>query len=383
MKSFLPALPAALRIRRPWPLVAVALLLAAALTAFLMRPAPAQPAATPATPAAAAPAVQVARLDSVWVLPQREAPAIVVARNQARIAAEVSGRVLEWLADVGAPVARGAVLARIDPRDLELAVQRAQAALEAAQAREALAQAQQRRARDLVAQGFLSQEALAQRETELALATAEVSAAQAQLATARHQLDKTVLRAPFAGTVVERMAQTGEAVTPGAVLFVLAEAGAAEVEAQVNPADVPGLRAAADPVLDALGVAHPLRLLRVSATLTAPARQQPVRLAFASPRTAPAGASGTLRWQDSRPHVPPAVMVRRNGALGLFVAETGGGGAVARFVALPGAQEGRASPATLPADTRVVVAGQAALQDGQAITVGASPAAAGNGGASR
>ncbi len=51
-------------------------------------------------------------------------------------------------------------------RDAELDVQRAQAALEASKARLKLAQGQLQRSRDLVAQGFFSQEALAQRETE-------------------------------------------------------------------------------------------------------------------------------------------------------------------------------------------------------------------------
>jgi len=384
MKLSLPSHSIDPRARRLWVAAAAAVLVTAAIALALLRSVPAQSAAAHATPAAPPPpAVQTARLDHVWVLPQREAPAIVVARNQSRIAAEVSGRVLEWNADVGSQVARGAVLARIDPRDLELAVQRAQAALDAARARAALAQAQQRRSRDLVAQGFLSQEALAQRETEVTLAVAEVSAAQAQLATASHQLEKAVVRAPFAGTVVERGAQAGEAVAPGAVLFVLAEGGAAEVEAQVNPSDVAGLRAASAPVFDALGAEHPLRLLRVSATLTAPARQQPVRLAFASARVAPSGASGTLRWRDSRPHVPPTLMVRRNGALGVFVADPADGGAVVRFVALPGAQEGRASPVNLPGETLLVIGGQAALQDGQTVSSRTAPAATGNGGAAR
>ena len=64
-------------------------------------------------------------------------------------------------------------------------------------------------------------------------------------------------------------------------------------------------------------------------------------------------------------------MVRRNGALGVFVQQGNGAQTTARFVAVPGAQEGRASalPATLDGDTQVVVNGQAALQPGAAIEV--------------
>ncbi|OGB79775.1 MAG: hypothetical protein A3G82_11685 [Burkholderiales bacterium RIFCSPLOWO2_12_FULL_67_210] len=80
-----------------------------------------------------------------------------------------------------------------------------------------------------------------------------------------------------------------------------------------------------------------------------------------------AGTSGTLRWQEARPHLPPALMVRRGSALGVFVRQGTGAQASARFVPLPGAQEGRASAVDLPADTPVIVRGQAALQHGQPI----------------
>ncbi|MDP2418688.1 MAG: biotin/lipoyl-binding protein, partial [Hydrogenophaga sp.] len=145
------------------------------------------PAATTSTASASAAraSVGVARLDSVWVQPEREAPANVVARNVSRLSAETAGTLLRWNADVGATVKRGDVLAQIDPRDAELSLQRTQAALDASNARLKLAQAQLQRSRDLVAQGFFSQEALAQRETEVALLQTEISANRAQLATAQ------------------------------------------------------------------------------------------------------------------------------------------------------------------------------------------------------
>lgn len=344
-----------------------------------------QPAGQNATPSAAPQrdraTVGVAPLSSLWLQPERDAPAQVLARNESRLAAETAGTLLRWTADVGAQVQRGQLLAQIDPRDAELGVQRAQAALTASQARLKLAQAQLQRARDLVAKGFLSQEALAQRETEVALLLSDISANQAQLAIVRRQLAKTTLRAPFAGSVKERLAQTGEAVAPGSVLYVLTETGAQEVSATLSPADVAGLRAASEIRLDAAGASHALRLLRVGATVAAPARTQVARLAFVQADGAPpAGSSGTLRWRESQPHIPPELMVRRGAQLGIFVQQGSGTDATARFVALPGAQEGRATPlptaAGLTAATRVVMRGQAALQSGQAIEAQA-PAQAG------
>ena len=373
MQATLPTLAAALPIATTT--------LAAALLFGLLSASPAlgqtastQTAST-AAPAAAT-SVQTARLDSVWLQPERSAAATVLARNESRLSAEVGGRVLSWGADVGATVRRGHLLLQIDPTDHELALQRAQAGRDAAMSRLQLGLAQLQRARDLVAQGFFSKEALTQRETEVALQQAELASAEAQLRSARRQLERTRVLAPFAGTVVQRTAQVGETVAPGTPLFVLAESGAAEVQAHVPPAEVPGLRRAGAWQFQPQGseLTHPLRLLRVSATVQAANRTQTVRLGWAEAAapgtdpgaatgTAPPGSSGVLRWRDPQPHIPAALMVRRGDALGIFVRQ----GQQARFIGLPGAQEGRAVATQLPPDTLVVVRGQAALTDGQAL----------------
>lgn len=340
--------------RQPRPLALTCLLVACVLSVPWPRSVSAQ-----------TPEVRAVRLDSVWQYPERSAPAQVLARNESRLSAEVGGTVTKWTADVGTSVRRGALLVQIDPKDYELAVLRAEAGLQAAQARLRLGEAQLARAKDLVAQGFFSQEALAQRETEVTLQRAEVASAQSQLASARRQLDKTAVRAPFNATVAQRMVQQGEAVSPGTPLMVLAEAGATEVQASIPPTDVPGLRRAEAPQFQLQGQTerHPLRLLRVAGTVQPGSRTQTVRLGLNNTTALPPGSSGLLWWRDSTPHIPASLIVKRGNALGVFVRE----GKAARFVPLPGSLEGRPAPTTLPAETMIVVRGQAALNDGQAI----------------
>ena len=320
---------------------------------------------------AAATSVQTARLDSVWLQPERSAAATVLARNESRLSAEVGGRVLSWGADVGATVRRGDLLLQIDPTDHELALQRAQAGRDAAMSRLQLGLAQLQRARDLVAQGFFSKEALTQRETEVTLQQADLASAEAQLRSARRQLARTRVLAPFAGTVVQRTAQVGEAVAPGTPLFVLVEGAAVELQAHVPPAELQGLRRAGAWQFQPQGSQErlALRLLRASPTVQTANRAHAVRLgwtpaaAAAAATSAPPGSSGVLRWRDPQPHIPAALLVRRGSDLGVFVRQ----GQQARFVALPGAQEGRAAPTNLPPDTLLVVRGQAALSHGQAL----------------
>jgi len=309
-----------------------------------------------------APVVELRPLRAVAIAPWREASASVLARNESRLSAEVAGTLLRWTVDAGATVRRGDVLAQLDPADYQLALTRALAAHDAAQARQVLTQSQLRRAQELVAQGFFSKEALTQRETDVQLAASDLASSRAALASARRQLQKTTLRAPFAASVKQRLAQVGEAVVVGAPLYVLVEAGASEVSAALAVDDVASLRRATQPVFETQGQRCPVRLLRLAGTITAPARTQEARLALSASCSA-VGAEGRLLWQDSRTHVPAALLVRRAQALGLFVRQDG----KARFVPLPGAQEGQSAQVDLPLDTALVVRGQNALQDGQAL----------------
>lgn len=84
--------------------------------------------------------------------------------------------------------------------------------------------------------------------------------------------------------------------------------------------------------------------------LHAQQRTQLARLDFTN-STALVGASGRLQWRDHRPSLPAQYLQRRDGEMGVFVLRQG----EAEFVALPGAQEGRAvRVAQLPLTTQLV-----------------------------
>lgn len=319
----------------------------------------AQPATPPNT---GAPAIETAPYEQVVLHPVREAPASVVPRNETRLAAEVGGRVLRWTADTGSQVSRGALLVEIDPVDLRLARDQARAAVEGSEARLKLAETQLQRARQLVAEGFFSQEALNGRETEVQLLRTELASQRAQLAAAERSLAKTRIHAPFAASVKERLAQTGEYVAAGTPLYVLTQTEAPEVSAQIPLAEVDSLRRSQALQFASPTGTVPLVLARVAGTVTAPARTVEVRLSPQRPVVV--GSSGRLLWRDARPHVPASLLVQRDGRLGVFVADAGR----AKFVPLPDAQEGRAAPLTLPAGTRLITSGQLGLRDGQPLS---------------
>ena len=339
-------------------------------------------AATPAglaqTPSQSAPEagakVSARRLGEIAVFPARDAPATVVSQNESRLSAELSAPIVSLAAEVGARLARGAVVAQLDARDFELAQTRAQAALDAAKARQDLADAQLARARDLHARGFFSADALAQRLTEAAVMRADVALAASAVATARRNLDKCTIRAPFPAIVKARHGQVGELAAPGTPLVTLIDVTQLQIAAQVQSRDAASLEQAGDVRFEGQRDSARVRLLRVSAALSREARAQEARLVFKDQPQAP-GAEGRIVWRDSAAHIPAHLILRRAGKLGVFTLH----GDTAKFVALEGAEEGRAarvgSGGALGQEALIVIDGGAALVDGQKVALGRSAAA--------
>ena len=188
--------------------------------------------------------VTVRNLGSILIDRSFSAPAQVVPANRSELAAELAAVVDTVHFDVGAQVGQG--------------------------------------------DGFISDDDLLARETELDVAKAEKATAEVALAEAREALERTTIEAPFAGTINERLAQAGGYVVPG-----------------------------------------------------------------------------TLRWIGARGQLPADLVVRRGDAFGVFLDE----GGIARFVELPNAGKGGPVATDLPDDTRIVVTGANALQDGDPLDV--------------
>jgi membrane fusion protein (multidrug efflux system) len=120
---------------------------------------------------------------------------------------EVQGRITGILAREGQPVAAGTPLFKVD--DAELTAQVAQAEAERDVARQALERTKQ----------LIAQNAASQADLENADANARSKEASYQLLKVR--LDRTVVRAPFAGIVGRRLVSVGDYVTPQTPLISL------------------------------------------------------------------------------------------------------------------------------------------------------------------
>ncbi len=148
--------------------------------------------------------------------------------RRAKLAPPAGGRIERLNVTEGDRVRPGQVLLTLWDQDLAARehVSREQLQTAKAHVREAceLAKASARdarRARDLRAKNFISQEALERADADAAAkqascdsAGAQVAEAEARIQAARADIDRTVLRAPFAGIVAEVNGEVGEYLTP-------------------------------------------------------------------------------------------------------------------------------------------------------------------------
>ena len=222
---------------------------------------------------------------------------------------KVAGRVSEIAVDLGSPVRKGQVLARLDPTDFRLRVDQAEAALRQVRAglglpRDGSAEsidpektALVREARAVLEEARLNRDRVAKLWEKNLIARSEVDASQSRLlvaesryqaaleeirnrqellaerssglALARQQLSDAVLSAPIDGAVRERRASVGEYLAAGAPVFGLVRVHPLRLRVAVPERDAPSVRVgqAVRVLLEGDPAAHAGRVVRLSPSI--------------------------------------------------------------------------------------------------------------------
>lgn len=160
----------------------------------------------------------------------------VVSRHDARLAAEIPGR-LDWVAEVGDVVAKGEAVARLDKAWLDLQRQRDEARVRRLEIQLAHLDKELDRLRALTDQQIAARNQLDELASRHAIAEQDLLEARLSLEQTSHQLARTRIVAPFPGQVVERLQQPGEYTAVGGAVVRLVDVGHTEVSARA-PLDV-------------------------------------------------------------------------------------------------------------------------------------------------
>lgn len=160
------------------------------------------------------PSVRVARATIQSLAPLTIVPGTVVSRNDAKLAAEVTGRLLD-IADVGTRVASGDVVAKIEDTVIRLRKDELQAEVQRAKARLKYLESEERRYVQLAESNLAAATKLEETRSDRDVSRSDLQVAKVRLAQIEDQLARTRIKAPFSGIVVERLMMPGERVDTG------------------------------------------------------------------------------------------------------------------------------------------------------------------------
>ncbi len=234
--------------------------------------------------------------------------------NSAFVKARVAGELQELRVREGDFVKAGQVIAKVESTEYQARVRQAQQQAQSAKAQIDIAQRSFDNNRSLVDQGFISKTALDTSIASLAAAQANYQAALAGVDVATKALDDTVLRAPIAGQVAQRLAQPGERAAIDTRVIEIVDASRLELEASLNAADSMTTKVGQLAKLTVEGAAKPLmaKVVRINPTAIAGSRAVLVYLSIEGNQGLRQGlfAQGTLATGTVESLVAPLSAVR-------------------------------------------------------------------------
>lgn len=181
--------------------------------------------------------VRVATAGIRTIAPTLESPGTVISRFDARIAAELPGRIVE-IHDVGERVEAGTTLVRIDDSELQFSLQQAQADVARQESRAGFLEREVSRLQRLASTNSAAQSQLEQTESNRTVAQSDLTTARVSVARIRDQLQRSRIPAPFTGVIAERLLSVGERASVGDILLRLVAPDQIEVVVRAPLASV-------------------------------------------------------------------------------------------------------------------------------------------------
>ncbi len=327
--------------------------------------------------------VKLLTVGTAAVAPSFELAGEVRARVESKLGFRVAGKIVSRRVEAGQRVRRGEELARIDPRDYQLAQTAADSAVTARRADLEIAQSEYRRFQDLRKQGYVSEQELERKRVALSAAESALKQAESGASLEGNRVDDTVLRADADGVVTQTLADVGEVVEPGAPVLLLAQEGAREVVVEFPEDRTPLARIAKAEVSlwAAPGVKYPAQLRELAGAADPVTRTFRARYSVKAPAGALAlGQSATLTLrlpaQKAGMRLPTTALTGDNNGTRVWVYDAATSTVKRVPVQVAGLDGNDVLVAGLADGAQVVVAGVHVLTEGQKVRPMDAPVAA-------
>jgi len=278
---------------------------------------------------------------------------------EASVSADLSGRILEFLVVSGQQVKKGDIIARLDAREIEASKVRAEAAVKQME-------------REVVRQKKLLESNATSRSRYEQVDAAE-KMARATLVEINASLTKTIVRAPFTGTITRKLADTGDLALPGRALVRIEDPTALRLDTPVAES-LAGNLSLGDTIkvqIESVGLDIEGKVGELEPSADSASRTFMVRIELPASKGLRAGLFGRAmvpRGPSQQTTVPSSAVIHRGQMEIAFVAVDGV--AKLRLIrTVAHSDKTRSVLSGLSAGDRVVLSPPAILQDGSPLKI--------------
>ena len=189
--------------------------------------------------------IQTAAVERQDIVIDVEATGVVEPINVVEVKSKASGQITRMPVETGTSVKPGDLLVQLDTRDVRNQYNQTLSALRAAEARFDVASTQKKRSDELHTQRIITAQEYETASLEYANAQAAVVRARTDLDLAQQRLEDATVRAPVAGTIIEKTVSLGQVIASatgtfggGTTLLKMADLNQVRVRALVNETDI-------------------------------------------------------------------------------------------------------------------------------------------------
>jgi len=167
--------------------------------------------------------ISTTAVSSIDLTEEESVMGMIYSRASPSLAAEVSGRVIEILADIGDEVDKGQVLAKIDPEKYTLQFAQSKAEMARLSALLINQELDLKRAEQLFKDSLVSEEMIDRTRAEYNALKEQINAAEAQLNNSKRLIEETEIKAPIKSKVSAKNIDIGDFVQTGVIVFELVD----------------------------------------------------------------------------------------------------------------------------------------------------------------